>query len=235
MKKKSESKDTVYNICTKMEILFNEKNNILKHLSDYGRVLSVGDGIARINPQGGGSDGLSLGLFVLITLITFLYIKRKKKGGSEGDDLEEVITSNDHIQYLTVNPNVNPASNKFDPIYYMVKEILENTSIEVQQIASNLYNTALVSVSGEISFFIVKVTEYVLHYHKEIFNNFYINNKVLQEFQLFEYLGIITEYIGLYGLANCIMYTISNVSLYNNIINACLYLSVIELPNIFWC
>ena len=49
MKKKSESKDTVYNICTKMEILFNEKNssNTLNQLSDYGRVLSVGDGIAR--------------------------------------------------------------------------------------------------------------------------------------------------------------------------------------------
>ena len=44
MKKKSESKDTVYN----MEILFNEKNNILNQLSDYGRVLSVGDGIARV-------------------------------------------------------------------------------------------------------------------------------------------------------------------------------------------
>ena len=50
MKKKSESKDTVYNICTKMEILFNEKNssNTLNQLSDYGRVLSVGDGIARV-------------------------------------------------------------------------------------------------------------------------------------------------------------------------------------------
>ena len=48
MKKKSESKDT--RICTKMEILFNEKNssNTLNQLSDYGRVLSVGDGIARV-------------------------------------------------------------------------------------------------------------------------------------------------------------------------------------------
>ena len=50
MKKKSESKDTVYIICTKMEILFNEKNanNSLNQLSDYGRVLSVGDGITRV-------------------------------------------------------------------------------------------------------------------------------------------------------------------------------------------
>jgi hypothetical protein len=50
MKKKMEAKDTGYNISTKMDILFAEKNsnNNLNQLSDYGRVLSVGDGIARV-------------------------------------------------------------------------------------------------------------------------------------------------------------------------------------------
>jgi len=50
MKKKMEAKDTGYNISTKMDVLFAEKNSVnsLNLLSDYGRVLSVGDGIARV-------------------------------------------------------------------------------------------------------------------------------------------------------------------------------------------
>ena len=50
MKKKLETKDTSKNISSRMDSLFNESNGVSKNLnqlSDYGRVLSVGDGIAR--------------------------------------------------------------------------------------------------------------------------------------------------------------------------------------------